>query len=69
MKERINWIDWAKALAVASVLFDIKEGICYQWYEALPVTLVIVALLYPIILFAKKHCPVLIGRNRVQISK
>lgn len=50
-------------------LFDIKEGICYQWYEALPVTLVIVALLYPIILFAKKHCPVLIGRNRVQISK
>lgn len=49
--------------------FDIKEGICYQWYEALSVTLVIVALLYPIILFAKKHCPVLIGRNRVQISK
>jgi hypothetical protein len=43
-------------------LFDIKEGICYQLYEALPVTLVIVALLYPIILFAKKHARVLIGR-------
>lgn len=39
-------------------------AICYHWYEALPVALFIVALLYPIILFAKKHFPILIGRKR-----
>lgn len=36
--------------------------ICYQWYEALPVAIAIVVMLYPIILLGKKHIPVLIGR-------
>ena len=36
---------------------------CYQWYEALPTTLLITAILYPLILFAKKHTPLLIGRK------
>jgi len=34
----------------------------YQWYEALPVSLIIVALLYPILLWGKKHLPILLGR-------
>ena len=37
--------------------------ICYQWYEALPTTLLITAILYPFILFAKHHTPLLIGRK------
>ena len=34
----------------------------YQWYEALPVSLIIVAILYPILLWGKKHLPILLGR-------
>lgn len=34
----------------------------YHWYEALPVSLMIVALLYPILLWGKKQTPILLGR-------
>ena len=44
--------------------FHLFDGIiCYQWYEALPTALVIIALFYPIILWAMKHAPILLGRN------
>ena len=36
----------------------------YDWHEAFLITAFIIALLYPIILFAKKHAPVLIGKNK-----
>ena len=36
----------------------------YYWYEALIITVFIIALLYPIILFAKKYAPVLIGKDK-----
>jgi hypothetical protein len=36
----------------------------YYWYEALSITIFIIALLYPIILFAQKYAPVLIGKDR-----
>jgi len=36
----------------------------YYWYEALLITILIIALLYPIIPFAQKHAPVLIGKNK-----
>ena len=36
----------------------------YYWYEALFITIFIIALLYPIILFAQKYIPVLIGKNK-----
>ena len=38
--------------------------ICYHWYSALPTTLLITALLYPIIIWSKKHLPWLIGKKR-----
>ena len=41
--------------------------ICYQWYEALPLAIIIVALLYPIILFGKQYIPALLGKNSQQI--
>ena len=44
-------------------LLHTSGTICYHWYEALPVALLIVALLYPVILFGKRHAPVLIGRK------
>lgn len=44
--------------------FGIREGFGYYWYEALPITILIITLLYPIILLAKKCAPVLIGKNK-----
>ena len=38
-----------------------KNG--YQWYEALPVAIIITALLYPVILLCKRHIPLLIGKT------
>ena len=37
--------------------------ICYQWYTALPTAIAIVAILYPIILWSKRHAPILLGRK------
>ena len=44
-------------------LFD--DIICYHWYEALPITLFIIAFLYPILLWAKSHAPIFIGQKLV----
>ena len=44
-------------------LLHITGGICYHWYEALPVAIMIVAILYPIILWGKTKYPILIGRK------
>ena len=43
-------------------LFHINGTICYQWHEALLLTLFITTLLYPVILLGKRHIPVLLGR-------
>ncbi len=40
------------------------EYVGYYWYEALLITVFIIALLYPIILFSKKHAPMLIGKDK-----
>ena len=43
--------------------FHLFDGIiCYQWYEALPITLIIVAILYPIILISLRRIPILVGK-------
>ena len=47
-------------------LLHLNALICYQWYEALPVAIIIVTLLYPIILFGKRNIPVLLGKIRQQ---
>ena len=44
--------------------FCIRNGVGFYWYEALMITIFIIALLYPIILLAKKHAPMLIGKNK-----
>jgi len=41
----------------------INGAICYHWYEALLVTIAIVGILYPIIIWAKCHSTILIGRK------
>ena len=46
-------------------LFHIQGVICYHWYEALPVALLITAILFPLILWGKKHAPVLLGKKRL----
>lgn len=42
----------------------ISNGICYQWHEALLISVIIVVLLYPIILIGKAYFPTLIGKER-----
>jgi hypothetical protein len=44
-------------------LLHTHSTICYHWYEALPIAIVLVGILYPIILLGKKHFPVLLGRK------
>ena len=44
-------------------ILHIQGTICYQWYEALPVALLITTLLYPVILWGKKYAPILLGRK------
>ena len=44
-------------------LRKINHTACYQWYEALPLSVFIVALLYPLILLAKSYAPILLGKN------
>ena len=44
-------------------LMHINGMICYHWYEALPVAIIIVICLYPIILLALKRIPILLGRQ------
>lgn len=44
-------------------ILGINGDICYHWYTALPSALIICTLLYPIILWAKQHAPILIGRK------
>ena len=48
---------------VLEYIQNINEIICYHWYEALPITIVIVGILYPIIHWAKSHSTILIGRK------
>ena len=45
-------------------ILHIQGTICYHWYEALPVSLLITTILYPIVLWGKKHVPILLGRKR-----
>lgn len=42
---------------------SLSSTICYQWYEALVITLIITALLYPIILFSLKKAPWMLGKR------
>ena len=40
----------------------LSTTVCYQWYESLPLALLIVCILYPLILWARKHAPVFLGK-------
>ena len=55
-------------IGIANFMVEHQRGLAenagYYWYEALLITIFIIAFLYPIILFAKKHAPVLIGKNK-----
>ncbi len=46
-------------------IIGIEGTICYHWYTALPIAIIICALFYPVILWSKHHAPMLIGRNTI----
>ena len=50
--------------AAAEHLFGLHTTICYAWYEAAVIALAIVALLYPLIPWAKRHFPTLLGKRQ-----
>lgn len=43
----------------------LSSTICYQWYEALIISILITTMLYPIIFFGQKYIPTLIGRKTI----
>ena len=45
-------------------LLHLDSTICYHWYEALPIVLIIIIILYPIILFSSNNVPILIGKEK-----
>ena len=49
-------------ITIVNYLYGHGGPACYQWYEAAVLTAVIMAALYPIVLFASKHTRMLIGR-------
>lgn len=49
---------------MADHFFGIREGFGYFWYEALAITIFIIILLYPIILWSKRQAPIMIGKNK-----
>ena len=49
---------------VVDHLFGIRVNFGYYWYEALFITTFIIVLLYPIILSAQRHAPLLIGKDK-----
>jgi len=46
--------------------FNVSNTLCYQWYEALPITLFIIIILYPVIAWGTKHAPILLGKSPFQ---
>ncbi len=48
---------------VLNNLYNLSSTICYQWYEALIITLTIIMILYPIILYSMKGWPIFIGKS------
>ena len=42
--------------------------ICYEWYEAILVSIIVIALLYPIIIFGKYHFPILLGKQGLRTT-
>lgn len=54
-------------IGILNYIFENNIGlnmnIGYTWYEAMLLTLIITAMLYPIILFAKQYLPALLGRK------
>ena len=49
---------------ILEVFLQTHSPICYHWYEALPVALIIVAILYPIILISLRQIPILVGKKQ-----
>ena len=47
---------------IIGIINHLIDKSCYQWYEALPITLLIITGLFPLILFTKHHIPILVGK-------
>lgn len=59
----LQWMVIGMSNFVIALLTGRNGDIVYTWYEALLLTVFITALHYPVILLAKRHAPVLLGRR------
>jgi hypothetical protein len=48
-------------------LFHIKGLVCYHCYEAILLTIVIITLLFPIIIWGTRYTPIIIGKKSIKI--
>ena len=58
-------------ITIINFIMELSRGlsstICYQWYEALVITIIITAILFPLILISIKYMPILIGRKNTRM--
>lgn len=59
----LQWMTIGTANYCLSQLTDFNTATGYTWWEALTITVAITALLYPLIPFAKRYAPVLLGKR------
>ena len=48
-------------------LLNINDGICYYWHTAIPVTLLVTILLYPLIALCRRYAPLFLGKRKHSI--
>lgn len=51
---------------INTILSHTALQIPYQWYEAIPIALLVTILLYPLIIFSKRYAPVFLGKKRLE---
>lgn len=44
-------------------LYDLSSTVCYQWHEALIITVIITIMLYPVVLYSMRDNPIFIGKS------
>lgn len=49
--------------------YGLSSTICYQWYEAIIITLIITVLFYPLILFFLKKTPWMLGKRTISSTE
>ena len=58
----VHWMFIGTTNKILEHCYNLKDGIVYSWYDALMLTIIIEACIYPFIIFAIKRKPILLGK-------